>query len=53
MHARVFYEEALEFKCQANIFVAFNEVPSVDDISGGLERRLDLVDHNRMYVHAP
>jgi hypothetical protein len=53
IQARCLYRKAGEFKCVANIFMSFNEVPGNDDNSGGLARRLEFVDFIKKYVDNP
>ena len=45
IQARDIYKSASEFRCQANIVFCFNEVPGVDDSSGGIARRLDMIHY--------
>ncbi len=53
IQSRGLYEEASVFRCQANIVMMFNEVPSSDDNSGVLERCLDHVEFGRSFVSDP
>eukprot|EP00873_Tetraselmis_striata_P027955 jgi/Tetstr1/448219/TSEL_035507.t1 len=53
IQARDLYKSASEFRCLANIVLCFNEIPGVDDSSGGIERRLDLIRHPYKFVDTP
>eukprot|EP00873_Tetraselmis_striata_P009643 jgi/Tetstr1/429907/TSEL_019772.t1 len=53
IQARDLYKSATEFRCLANIVLCFNEIPGVDDSSGGIERRLDLIRHPYKFVDNP
>lgn len=53
IQARDLYKSASEFRCMANIVLCFNEIPGVDDSSGGIERRLDLIRHPFKFVDNP
>eukprot|EP00873_Tetraselmis_striata_P021731 jgi/Tetstr1/441995/TSEL_003145.t1 len=53
IHARDLYKSASEFRCVANIVLCFNEIPGVDDSSGGIERRLDLIRYPFKFVDSP
>jgi putative DNA primase/helicase len=53
IQARDLYQPATEFKCQANIVMMFNEVPGIEDTSGGIERRLDMIHFGNKFVESP
>eukprot|EP00873_Tetraselmis_striata_P039780 jgi/Tetstr1/460044/TSEL_005364.t1 len=53
IQARDLYKSASEFRCVANIVLCFNEIPGVDDSSGGIERRLDLIRYPFKFVDSP
>eukprot|EP00873_Tetraselmis_striata_P020412 jgi/Tetstr1/440676/TSEL_028985.t1 len=53
IQARDLYKSASEFRCRANIILCFNGIPGVDDSSGGIERRLDLIRHPYKFVDNP
>jgi phage/plasmid-associated DNA primase len=50
IQARGLYQEASEFKVQANIVMMFNEVLGCDDNTDGVERRLRLINFLMKYV---
>ena len=53
IQARDLYQPAGEFQCKANIVLCFNEVPGFDDASGGMERRLDMINYPFKFVDNP
>jgi P4 family phage/plasmid primase-like protien len=53
VQARDLYKSASEFRCNANIVLCFNEVPGVDDPSGAIDRRLDMIHHPFKFVESP
>ena len=53
VQARDMWQSAGEFRCNANIVLCFNEVPGVDDSSGGIARRLEMVRFSFKFVDRP
>jgi P4 family phage/plasmid primase-like protien len=53
IQARDLYKTADEFRCVANIILCFNEIPGVDDSSGGIERRLRLLRFRNKFMENP
>ena len=53
IQGRECYRGAVEFKACANLVFLFNEVPSIEDSSGGIARRMRLTDFKIKFVEHP